>query len=146
MATAQRDDPYLHYSFIVEIDGIQRAGFAEVGGLTTDTDVVDYREGSDIGLHVRKLSGLRKTTPVNCKRGYTQNKELWQWRKDVINGVVKRRTVDFILRNEEQKEVLRWRVSEAWPSKWTGPALNAKTNEVAIEEIELQNEGIALVE
>src|SRR4051812_1917899 len=133
MATAQRDDPYLHYSFIVEIDGIQRAGFAEVGGLTTDTDVVDYREGSDIGLHVRKLSGLRKTTTVNCKRGYTQNKELWQWRKDVINGVVKRRTVDFILRNEEQKEVLRWRVSEAWPSKWTGPALNAKTNEVAIE-------------
>lgn len=145
MATAQRDDPYQHYNFLVEIDGVQRAGFSEVGGLNTETDVIDYREGSDLSLNVRKLTGLRKYTAVSLKRGYTQNTELWLWRKDIINGIVKRRTIDIVLRSEDQQEVLRWRVKEGFISKWTGPVLNAKTNEVAIEEIEIQNEGIELV-
>jgi len=145
MATAQRDDPYQHYNFLVEIDGVQRAGFSEVGGLNTETDVIDYREGSDLNLNVRKLTGLRKYTAVSLKRGYTQNNELWLWRKDIINGIVKRRTIDIVLRSEDQQEVLRWRVKEGFISKWTGPVLNAKTNEVAIEEIEIQNEGIELV-
>jgi phage tail-like protein len=145
MATAQRDDPYQHYNFLVEIDGVQRAGFSEVGGLNTETDVIDYREGSDLNLNVRKLTGLRKYTAVSLKRGYTQNTELWLWRKDIINGIVKRRTIDIVLRSEDQQEVLRWRVKEGFISKWTGPVLNAKTNEVAIEEIEIQNEGIELV-
>ena len=57
--TGKRDDPYPQYNFRVEIDGVARAGFTECSGLTTDTDAVDYREGNDVGMHVRKLPGLR---------------------------------------------------------------------------------------
>ena len=46
---------------------------------------------------MRKLTGLRKYTNITLKRGYTQNKELWHWRKDIINGTVKRRSADIIL-------------------------------------------------
>ena len=143
--TGRRDDPYQQFNFLVEIDGVARAGFSECSGLTTDTDPIDYREGADIPLNVRKLSGLRKYTNVVLKRGYTQDKALWEWRKKIINGQTERRQADIILLNEERNEVLRWRVREAWISKWDSGPFNAKTNDVAVETIEMVHEGLELV-
>src|SRR5438132_5411394 len=145
-ATGKRDDPYQHFNFLVEIDGVARAGFMECSGLTTDTDVIDYREGNDAELNVRKLSGLRKYSNVVLKRGYTQDKTLWNWRKDVINGHTERRSADIILLDEARNGVLRWRIREAWIVKWDSGPFNAKTNDVAVETIELVHEGLVLVE
>jgi phage tail-like protein len=145
MAGGPENNPYQHYNFLVEIDGVPRAGFTEVSGMTTDTDPIPYREGADKVLHARILTGLRKYTPIVCKRGWTQDKFLWQWRLDIIRGTVRRRDADIVLLDEQRTEVLRWRVSEAWVSKWETSPLNAKTNEVAIESIELQHEGLELV-
>lgn len=117
----------------------------ECTGTTTDTDAIDYREGSDITMNVRKLSGLRKYTNIVLKRGYTQDKSLWEWRKKIINGAVERRSADIILLNENREEVLRWRVREAWISKWDSGPFNAKTNDVVMETVELIHEGLELV-
>lgn len=143
--TGKRDDPYPQYNFRVEIDGVARAGFTECSGLTTDTDAVDYREGNDVGMHVRKLPGLRKYTNVVLKRGFTKDRGLWEWRKSIINGAVKRRNASIVLLDEERKEVLRWHVREAWITKWDSGSLNAKSNDVTIETIELAHEGLELV-
>jgi len=40
--------------------------------------------------------------------------------------------------------VARWQLRRAWPAKWEGPSLDAKTSEVAIETLELVHEGIEL--
>lgn len=143
--TGKRDDPYQQFNFLVEIDNVTRAGFSECSGLTTDTDPVDYREGADIALNVRKLSGLRKYTNIVLKRGYTKDKGLWEWRKKIINGQMDRRSADIILMDEARNEVLRWRVHEAWISKWDSGPFNAKTSDVAIETIELVHEGLEMV-
>lgn len=143
--TGKRDDPYQQFNFRVEIDGVERAGFMECSGLTTDNDSIDYREGADVTLNVRKLSGLRKYTNVVLKRGYTKDKNLWDWRKMIINGKTERRSADIILLDEAQNEVLRWRIREAWISKWESGPFNAKTNDVAIETVELIHEGLEMV-
>ena len=143
--TGKRDDPYQQFNFLVEIDGVARGGFTEVSGLTTDTDPIDYREGADLVLNVRKLPGLRKYTNIVLKRGYTQDKGLWDWRKKIINGITERRSADIILFDEARTEVLRWRVREAWISKWESGPFNAKTNDVAVESIELAHEGLERV-
>jgi phage tail-like protein len=143
--TGKREDPYQHFNFLVEIDGVTRAGFTECTGVTTDTDVIEYREGSDPMLSVRKLAGLRKYTNITLKRGYTQDKSLWEWRKKIINGVVERRSADIVLLDEARNEVLRWRVRDAWISKWESGPFNAMTSEIAIETIELAHEGIEMV-
>jgi phage tail-like protein len=52
-----RQDPYRSYNFLVEIDGITRAGFQECSGLDSTQDPIEYREGNE-GLTVRKLPGL----------------------------------------------------------------------------------------
>lgn len=145
MPVGDRKDPYLSYNFLVEIDGVARGGFTEVSGLTTDTDPIDYREGADLVLNVRKLPGLRKYTNIVLKRGYTKDKSLWEWRKKIINGQTERRSADIILFDEARTEVLRWRVREAWISKWESGPFNAKTNDVAVESIELAHEGLERV-
>lgn len=143
--TGKRDDPYQNFNFLIEIDGIARAGFTECSGVTTDTDAIDYREGADPVLNVRKLAGLRKYTNISLKRGYTKDKSLWEWRKKIINGLMDRRGLDIVLLDEARNEVLRWRVREAWISKWDSGPFNAKANDVVIETVELIHEGLELL-
>jgi phage tail-like protein len=58
MATAARLDPLTSFNFILDIQGM-RAGFSEIGGLSTETDIVEYREGNE-DITMRKLPGKRK--------------------------------------------------------------------------------------
>jgi phage tail-like protein len=143
--TATREDPYRAYNFIVEIDSVAVAGFSEVGGLSGDGDVVEYREGTDVPLTVRKMPGLRKYANISLKRGYTTSRVLWQWRLAVINGNVDRRNGAVVLLDEQRNRVAEWQFENAWVVKYEGPALNAKGNEVAVETLELAHEGLRLV-
>jgi phage tail-like protein len=144
MATDERTDPYRGYNFVLEIDKVPKGAFSEVGGLTADGDSVDYREGTDLQPNVRKLMGLRKFTNLTLKRGYTQDKALWQWYVNVMNGVDDRRNVTIVLLNERRQAVLRWHAENAWINKIEGPSLKASSNDVAMESLELVHEGLTL--
>jgi phage tail-like protein len=139
-----RTDPYGAFNFVVEIDGLTVAGFSEVSGLGSETEVIEYREGNE-RVTVRKLAGIHKFGNVVLKRGVTANRELWDWRKAVIDGAPARRAVTIRLLDQSRAEEMRWALSEAWPCKWVGPALRASASEVAIETLELACEGIDLV-
>jgi phage tail-like protein len=144
MAASDRKDPLTAFNFIVNIPGIGLIGFSEIGGLSGETDIVEYRNG-DEPPRMRKVPGKWKHPQLNLKRGYTPNaKELWAWRLSVIQGKTKRYNGTITLRDEAAKPALVWHFFEAWPSKWAGPALNAKNNDVAIEEMELAVEDLAL--
>ncbi len=143
MATGDRVDPYLQFNYLVEIDGVTRAGFTEVGGLTTEQEIIDYREGSDLPF-MKRLPGLQTFTPLMLKRGWTDDEELWLWRKTTLDGQTERRSGSVVLLDEARNPVLRWNFSEGWVSKWEGPALNATTNEAAIESIEIVYEQLVL--
>jgi phage tail-like protein len=140
--TGARNDPYRQFNFIVDI-GIGSAAFSEASGLDTETDAIEYREGSE-DITVRKLAGLRKYPNITLKRGFTQDRAIWEWRKTVMDGRTERRSGSIVLLNEAREEALRWNFREGWPCKLQGPPLNAKTNEVAIETLEICHEGLEL--
>jgi phage tail-like protein len=144
MATAgSRNDPLASFNFIVIVEDM-RAGFSEIGGLATETDIIEYREGHE-DITVRKIPGKRKYTNISLKRGYTPDgKDLWAWRKSVMEGKTQRKGGTISLLDESRKVALTWEFSEGWPSKWAGPAFNAKNNDIAIEEMEICVEGLAL--
>jgi len=143
MPSGARNDPYGQFNFLIEIDGVTRAGFSEVSGLTTDTNVIEYREGQEVTT-VRKLPGLMKYTNIVLKRGYTQDQSLWNWRKQVLDGTTQRTTGTITLLDEARQPALRWNFTAGWPVKWEGPAMNGKTSEVAIETLEIAHEGLEL--
>jgi phage tail-like protein len=147
MATGERIDPFRGFNFRIEINGASQtvAGFREVSGITANVDPVEYREGNSKDLHVKKLYGLRKYANVVLKRGITFNTELWVWYRQIVNGVDDRRNGAIVMLDELGVDALRWNFYEAWPCKLDWPALNATTNEVAIETLELCVEKIELV-
>lgn len=137
MAVGNRNDPFRGYNFRVEIDNSAVAAFSEVSGLTFDVDPVEYREGTDLNMHVRKLTGLRKFGNITCKRGFTDNTELYDWYKTTLNGAVDRRNGAIILQDEDRNDVQRWNFEGGWISKYEGPSFNATSNDVVIESIEI---------
>jgi phage tail-like protein len=146
MADGKRNDPYGQFNFIVEIDGVIAGGFSECSGLSTDTNIIEYREGNENQGTVRKLPGLIRYTQISLRKGFTQNKKLWEWRKKVIDGKTQRTSGTITLLDEARQPALRWNFRQGWPSKWEGPALNGKTSEVAIEMLEIAHEGLELAE
>jgi phage tail-like protein len=134
-------DPFASFNFKLEIGGITVAGFSECTGLTTEQNVIDYREGQE-GITPRKLPGLTKFGNITLKRGITVDKTIFDWRKTVSDGLIERKNASIVLLDEARTEVVRWNVVEAWPSKYVAPDLKASANEIAIESIELTHEGL----
>ena len=145
MANA-RVDPFPRYAFVVEIEGIKRAGFMTVTGLEEETEVREYREGGD-NTTVRKLAGLNSYAPIVLEQGSTRDPDLWDWRQNVKREGAgnNRKPISIIQRDESGKEVKRWQVFDAWPSKFTAPEFDASSSENAIESVEIQHEGLDLI-
>jgi phage tail-like protein len=146
MVTALRNDPYGDFNFLVEIDGITRGAFQEVGGLDSSVDVMEYREGGDVTA-MRKLPAMTKYSNITLKRGVTDDVELYEWHRQWVDGdpAAPRKNGSIVLLDRQGQEQARWDFVNAWPTRWTGPALNAEGTDVAVESLELAHEGIKRV-
>jgi phage tail-like protein len=140
----RRDDPYLNFNFRVEIDSLEVAGFSEVQIPEGRIEAVAYREGADPGSAARLLPGRLEWEPVVLRRGFAGDPALFQWWNDLVQGNLSRRNVAIVLLDEQRREIARWLVRRAWPSKWVGPDLRGLGNEAAIETLELSHEGVEL--
>jgi phage tail-like protein len=144
-----RSDPYSGYNFEVVLTEVSddgtavRGSFAEASGLEVTIDPIEYRNGTD-DITMRKIPGLKKFTPLTLKRGVIGDLAFWNWVVEAMNGLVRRTQGSVILLDENKNEVMRWNFLRAWPSKWTGPGLNAKNNEIAMETLEICHEGLSI--
>ncbi len=140
--------PYPAYNFVVSVttvdDGKTVSGaFSEVSGLQVEVTPIEYRDGMD-DTTVRKIRGLRKVSNITLKRGVTGHHGFWDWIKRGIDGDADRQQGHIALLDEDRTEVMRWKFERAWPTKYTGPSLNAKNNEIAIETLELVCESLEI--
>lgn len=122
--------------------------FSEVGGLTMEAEAVEYRDGTDPSLTVRKIPGLKKYGNVSLKRGVAPvdaGNGLYEWFNTIRAGTADRRTVTISLLDEERNPAMTWKMIDAWPTKVEGPGLNATGNEIAIETLEFAHEGLEVI-
>lgn len=140
-----RQDPLRNFRFRLEIDGIVQAGFSEVTIGDSTVEPIEYREGNEITT-VRKLKGLTKYANITLKWGLTDSHDLADWHKQVVDDVALvdgvRRTVLIHVMNEAGQDKASFEIVNAWPTKYDPTDLNGKGNEVAIETLEIANEGI----
>jgi phage tail-like protein len=144
MPTGQRVDPHGNFNFLVEIDGITRAAFHDVTGFDSTIDVIEHREGGE-NTTVRKLPGIAKYSNITLKWGITDDRQLYEWHRDAIQGNVLRRNGSIVGLDRRGNEVVRWNFFNAWPAKYDAPDFNAEGNDVAIETLELAHEGLERV-
>lgn len=136
--------------------------FSEASGLNAELDTEEYREGgNNTGPH--QFIKWGKYPNLVFKRGVTMNTDLWDWYYTVLyknknpqrkNGIVLLTDrgsglsalgggpTSLGLPGVDRLPIAIWYFRNALPVKLHGPALNAKTNEIAIETLELAHEAL----
>lgn len=136
--------PIPGYHFQVEWGGT-RIGFSEVYGLNIEVQVIEYREGASTEYSPIKLPGITQHDNITLKRGIIpKDNEFFEWLNKALANQAERRDVVINLLNERHNPVMAWRAKKAFPIKLRGPVLNATSNEVAIEILELAHEGLTI--
>lgn len=145
-----RRDPFLAFCFKVTIDDIVGdpvvGFFKSVGGLSFETEVVDYRQGGENNT-TRKLVGATKWKNLVLKRGFA-SKELLTWREAWLApngpGSGQRKGGKIEQLSTDGKTVLAtWTFQRGFPVKWELSELDAGKSEVSIETLEIAHEGLS---
>jgi phage tail-like protein len=141
---AERIDPLANFNFTVEIEGLAVGHFAEVTGLASTIEAIEYREGGD-NTTVRKLPGKTTFSDIVLKKGTTGgDNTLYDWHREVVTGVVTRRSGSIIVTDRRGNEALRYNFFNAWPKEFSPSDLNATASDVANESVTFAHEGLEI--
>lgn len=158
MAVIRVEEPLQGFKFIVNIPQIGDMAFSKISGLEVETEVVNYREGTD-PLTQRKIPGMAIYPVVTMERGLASDRRLEDWFQEVTNMVQTpgaeapagrksfqdlRKIITITLYSRQGQKKREWKLKDAWPSKLTIGDLDAASSEVVIQTLELQHEGILL--
>ena len=143
-----RHGPYRNMRFLLEFEGIAKAGFSSCSIPENSTEAVEYREGNDPPTP-RKLWSLNSYGTLTLESGVTDDSVmLFEWRQLVEQGKVDdaRESIAVVVLDEEGNPGPRWEFSAAWPTNYQAPDLDATGSEVAIETLEITHEGMERIE
>lgn len=134
-------------------DTLGDGAFSECSGLELEADVREYLEGGRNDGVVRRV-GRAKLSPIVLKRGMfipsgggVADNAIWQWLTGMVSGErpVRRYDGDVQIWDPRKRRVVaQWSFDHGLPSKVTGPSLNAKTGEIAVEELHIVHEGLRM--
>jgi phage tail-like protein len=136
-----------------ESNQLGNGAFQECSGLDLEAEPHDYTEGARNDGVLRRV-GRVKLQPVVLKRGMFlasaggyADTSLWDWLQGMVAGnlPVPRYDGHIEVRGPaDERVVARWSFDRGLPSKVAGASLNAKTGEIAIEELHILHEGLRL--
>ena len=126
--------------------------FQECSGLEVEMDVHEYQEGGRNDGVIRQV-GRAKYPNIVLKRGMfyddsgALNLDLWGWLQGVVSGTRPVPRYDGVIEvlSVGDTVVATWVFDRGVPAKVRGPELNARTGEIAIEELTIAHEGLRLV-
>lgn len=134
--------PIPKFRFKVDIGG-EPVSCQEVSGLKFTTEVIEYRFGDDTTLIKKKIQGMKKFDNITLKKAVFAGDDgfhvLWQAtheaRQERINIIIQ-------LLDEQEEIIQTWTIAKGLIVTMSSPDLNAMSNELAVESIEIAHEGI----
>ena len=136
-----RVDPVGDFLFTVEIKDMTIGAFMECSGLQVEMDAMEYAEGGE-NTYYHRFRNRAKFPNLVLKGGVTKETAVMQWFFDCQEKTV-RKEVTVKLVASDATVVRTWSFREAFPVKWQGPTLNATSNNVATETLEIAHHGFA---
>lgn len=132
--------PPVGFHFLVEFIGLADSAdtrFAEVGGLAVEMGSEEVVEGGE-NRFVQKYPTRAKYPELVLKRGLLKNSAVWDWaRQCIVDYRIEPKSLDIKLLNDAHEPLVTWHVVGAWPTKWSVGDLNASSNTVAVESLQL---------
>jgi phage tail-like protein len=110
--------------------------------MSLEFDVTTYKEGNGKKVIERKRAGKPKYSEVVLKRGFTTNKVVHDWFKEVVDAAkpTPYKTASIVLFDRQQTECARFSLEACWPSKLSVSDLSSGSDDVMIEELTIQHE------
>jgi phage tail-like protein len=129
--------PAFHYR--VEIDGMDPVAFAEISGLSISRETITYKDGLSCIQGSKRMPGLTSDLKFTMKKGIIKaDSKLYNWVNSIRLTTVEKKNILISLMDEKgEAPVVTWKITNAFPVKLDAPSFNAKTNDVAIESLEL---------
>jgi phage tail-like protein len=149
----RRHDPFRKFQFEVKfgqppgsqgvpmpVDGKFR--FAEVSGLRSETEVVEYKEGSI--AYTRKIPGKTSFSNIVLSRGLDHEGQMAHWYTRVVETMSSsseeniRLDVQINLFDRKHTEIVaQWVVREAWITSFETEDLSGDSSDVLVQRMEL---------
>lgn len=150
--TIKTDYPLPVYNYRVEI-GSEAVAFTEVSGLSIAYETSTYKESptasGSAGPRTLYMPGQATMTTITLKKGIvraTSIKTLYDWIKTVQINQIEKKDIFVRLCDEKGVAVISWKIGNAFPVKLDAPTFDAKSNDAAIESMELKADYITLEE
>jgi phage tail-like protein len=149
-ATIKASYPLPVYNYRVNI-GKDTVAFSEVSGLNISYETTVYKESGTesgkVGPNVFRMPAQRADTKLTLKKGLVPDKSqsaLYDWLNSIATNQVEKKDIVISLCDETGKAVVSWTVQNAFPTKLDAPTFDAKSNDVAIESMELMADGLVI--
>jgi phage tail-like protein len=138
--TGARNDPFVAFRFELSFNDLPVAGFSECRGLEIEIEIKEYAEGG-LHDHTHRFPTRAKPATLVLRRGIV-DEQIWKWCRETAGGEIRLRDGSVVVRDLGGDAVMLWEFKRALPSKWSGPELDAKQSEVAMETLELVHHGL----
>ena len=137
MQQQEQEYPLVAYNYRVNV-GSMTMRFSRVEGLTWERSAIIYRDGlSFVEGEIMNTYRLDRYIPVTLQQGVVaQDKSLLDW---LLIGDA--RVLQILLCHPDGKAILSWKANRAIPIKLTPSSLDASSNDVVIDTLELQASG-----
>ena len=137
--------PLVKFQFSVKI-GSDELFFQEVTGLSSETQVIEYRAGNSQAYSTVKMPGIKKFGNITLKKGiFKDDQKMWTMYNAIKMNTIERVTVVISLLDEANAVAMSWNLTNAFPCKMTVSDMKSDANEAAVETMELAHEGLTIV-
>ena len=131
------------HAWVIELDGVGRAGFNKCSELSVEVAKVEYWEGGS--LIPNKSPGRMTFSDITLERGATSDRSLYDWFAEVVQlasglGLTDpayKRNLDLVQLDRDGSPVRRWSIYNAWPTKFVAGDWDATSDDVLIESVTL---------
>lgn len=137
-------DPVGGLRFLVKADDCTIGRFAHCHGLAAEYEIEEYAEGGQ-NAFVHKLRGRMRYPNLVLSRGITHETGLMDWFLKT-KSAGKRGSISVSLLGPDGSPVRKWGFESAFPVRWEGPVLNARSHTAATETLEIAHRGFVLTD
>ena len=129
------------FKFLIEIDGIVSAGFQTCSEIAVEVAKIEHHEGGSLIPH--KSPGRVTVPDVTLTRGATSDLDFYEWVKETValGAILEdddlKRHFDVVEQNRAGAEVRRWKMFNAFITRWTPGEWDNNVDENTMEKIVL---------
>ena len=144
MPAREHDGDFQCSFFSLVVDGLTLGFFTKCSGISIEFDVINFKEGDGTKIVARKRAGKPGYSEIQMSRGFTENQELYKWFKEVVDAsaATPYKTGSIVVHDRLANPVATYNLINCWPSNLKVSDLTAGSDEVMIEDVTVQHEGL----